>query len=893
MKKTTGSSDGGSTGFKGKRLQNLSSSSSTKPQSPQSSKTKPSPTSIAKKSSSKPSKTTPSTSSTSKKANAKIVELPDEDELDDDEEDAPDAIDFDALPDAEDEEGDWEEGEGEGDEFGGFEDVDEDGDEMMEGDDDGEEDGDGEADEEGGEDGEDGEEETEGAPQKKAKTETAEEKRAGREEQKKLLKERKSNKPHASLIGQAKKIWETVRQKRIASDVRAGLMKEMMALITGHVQEVTFKHDAARMIQCCLKYGNQQQRDVIASELKGHYATLSKSQYGRFIVSKILNYCPKFRGDVIKEFYGQVRKLMRHKDASAVLEEAYSQFANATQRSALMEEFYGPEFRIFKSGGTKSLATLLSENPSKKPTILKYLRETLDSFLEKGTANIGPHTIIHRALLDYLQAADQPACADMVETLKDHLVSILHTREGARVAMLTIFHAAAKDRKHILKNFKGFVGKIAREQYGHAVLIAALDSIDDTVLSGKSILGEFLKPVAAATDVSEGVIGPAELLRDRWGSRVVLYLLAGRNTKYMEGYLIKELGEMDLVKKGTSKKEDLVRRRELLGQWGQAFLDVAVGCVEDLIRSKDGAQVLGELMRCQDGAADKTKLISAIAKMTSGTVESHAAEFSLTAHSKAAASSAGPFNAAKKLSADLKKEKVVAKAKADAKAKEAAVAKKNNKGYAKNGKVDDAEEDVEMDGEDGDDDDEDDEEEGMKMKKGVDVAEIEPDLSEHVLTHRAATFCLREMIGGVVIRGGDKSDQIKKREGGSPELAKAVAESVAPNLEYWLRRCAGDPRRTAGTAFVLLAIVEAGFGKELVGGGAGGLKKVLSEVEGVVKKSKSALEKEEVNGNGKKGGSEGNKRKRDDNGAGNGAGIGDGKSFVTGIETVIAKLRAL
>jgi hypothetical protein len=51
---------------------------------------------------------------------------------------------------------------------------------------------------------------------------------------------------------------------------------------------------------------------------------------------------------VISEFYGKVRACIKHKDAAFVLEEAYSQFANAKQRTALMEEFYGPEFALFK-----------------------------------------------------------------------------------------------------------------------------------------------------------------------------------------------------------------------------------------------------------------------------------------------------------------------------------------------------------------------------------------------------------------------------------------------------------------------------------------------------------------------------------------------------------------
>lgn len=90
--------------------------------------------------------------------------------------------------------------------------------------------------------------------------------------------------------------------------------------------------------------------------MKGHFAELSKSYYGRFIVSKILNYCSaEYRNAVIQDFYHKVRKLVRHRDASIVLEEAYSQFANAQQRMALMEEFYGPEFALFKVMNSKFL----------------------------------------------------------------------------------------------------------------------------------------------------------------------------------------------------------------------------------------------------------------------------------------------------------------------------------------------------------------------------------------------------------------------------------------------------------------------------------------------------------------------------------------------------------
>ncbi|KAJ1340408.1 hypothetical protein BSLG_004972 [Batrachochytrium salamandrivorans] len=209
---------------------------------------------------------------------------------------------------------------------------------------------------------------------------------------------------HAPMIMEAKTIWEELRQSALKQE-RRELMNRMMGLVTGKAKEIIFKHDANRIIQCCLKYGSPSQRDQIAKELSGHYAQLSQSQYGRFIVSKILNYCsPEYRSAVISEFYGKVRKLIRHK-VSLILDEAYSQFANAAQRSALMEEFYGPEYAVFKSV-------------------------------------IDP--ILHRAIYEYLTYADLKVAKDMIELLKDHFVlqGFVHaiaTEQYGHSVLLTCF----------------------------------------------------------------------------------------------------------------------------------------------------------------------------------------------------------------------------------------------------------------------------------------------------------------------------------------------------------------------------------------------------------------------------------------------------------------------
>ena len=103
------------------------------------------------------------------------------------------------------------------------------------------------------------------------------------------------------------------------------------------------------MIQTCVKYGSPEQRLQIATELKGAYVDIAKSRYGKHIVKRLLQYCPSVRKSIVSEFRGQVGKLIRHVDASSVLEEIYSEYANGRERNALLLEFYGPEFVLFKN----------------------------------------------------------------------------------------------------------------------------------------------------------------------------------------------------------------------------------------------------------------------------------------------------------------------------------------------------------------------------------------------------------------------------------------------------------------------------------------------------------------------------------------------------------------
>ncbi|TPX35059.1 hypothetical protein SmJEL517_g02375 [Synchytrium microbalum] len=587
---------------------------------------------------------------------------------------------------------------------------------------------------------EEGDEAVDGAeadPENPAKKpRTAEEIAKSRKEQKRLLEERRGQKPHADMITSAKKLWEKLRHKETKSDGRAQVMKELMELVSGHIQELIFKHDASRIIQSMLKFGNSAQRDSIAAELKGSFVELSKKQYSRFLVSKVLNYCPKFRDAVMKEFHGKIRKLMRQKSASLVIEEAYTQYANAQQRAQLIEEFYGPQYALFKGTGGSSLAALLESSEAKKPYVLKHLREALDGIIDKGSADIGPHSIVHRVLLEYLTHAKTSDVVAMIEPLKDQIIRILHTREGARVSQILYSHAGAKDRKHIIKTMKSYVVKAAKEQYGFTVLITILESTDDTVLSGKAIIGELTADVNVLKT----------LLLDQYASRVVLHALCGRHKRYLSAAVVFDLASLDATRATTCRKDDAQKHTELLNVWSTPLKEVINRHFELLVKEKTSSHIVAEVMKQYASHDDAAELLDNFTNSLSAPIETleEVADLPVLKQPKK------PFHAIKALSA-----------------------------------------------------------EAAKAASAANAIPVTVASTEHVLINRTSNTMIKELI-----TSGRRPPTDLPPPGPDNKVAEVISDTIAnaiqPAIASWLEYCAKDPRRTSGTAFVLVALVECG-----------------------------------------------------------------------------------
>ena len=181
--------------------------------------------------------------------------------------------------------------------------------------------------------------------------------------------ERKAAKPNADSIAQSKKLWERLRRKsHVELAERKKLVAELFEIITGRVKEFVFKHDSVRVIQTALKYANVSQRRMIANELRGEYKILAESKYAKFLIGKILVHGDEeVRDMIVPEFYGHVRRMIKHPEASWILDDVYRGIATPSQKALLLREWYGAEFALFKNGKggsvTAELKDLLEETP--------------------------------------------------------------------------------------------------------------------------------------------------------------------------------------------------------------------------------------------------------------------------------------------------------------------------------------------------------------------------------------------------------------------------------------------------------------------------------------------------------------------------------------------------
>lgn len=359
-------------------------------------------------------------------------------------------------------------------------------------------------------------------------------------------------------------------------------------------------------------------------------------------MTKMLDNASKTQlNSLISLLHGHVASLLKHTVGCVVVEQAY-QVGNATQKRAILMELYSTELQLFKDLANvkeSRLVDIISKVGLRKSSVLRHMATVLQPILEKGIVD---HSIIHRALVEYLSIADKLSAEDVIKQLSGALlVRMIHTKDGSRIGMLCVKHGSAKERKKLLKGMKGHISKIANDHCGSLVLVSILSNVDDTKLVTKVVIRE-LQPILK------------ELVLDKSGRRPVLQLLHPYCHRYFspddlaslnssvpalcskaekevnpsedklsesaengsgndeendiklsssEGHESMEPGEDDDLVEG-GKKDPFVRRQELLLKSGlaESLVDTCIENVEELLKSNFGKDVLYEVAT---GGVDK------------------------------------------------------------------------------------------------------------------------------------------------------------------------------------------------------------------------------------------------------------------------------------------------
>ncbi|KAL8490597.1 hypothetical protein ACS0TY_022558 [Phlomoides rotata] len=444
------------------------------------------------------------------------------------------------------------------------------------------------------------------------KDEVGDSKKLGRLRAKELTEARKKKrKKHYTLEQELALLWEKMRQRNIAKEDRSRLVSEALKKMKGKISEIASSHVSSRVLQTCVKHCTQDERNAVFIELRPHFISLASNTYAVHLVTKMLDHAPKEQlAEFISSLHGHVASLLRHMVGSLVIEHAYN-LGNASQKQALLIELFSPELQLFKDLVTMKetrLEDIISKLKLQKSSVLRHMTSVLQPILEKGILD---HSIVHRALMEYLSIADKSSAAEVIEQLSGSgLVRMIHTKDGSRLGMLCIKHGSAKERKKIIKGMKGHVEKIARDKYGSMVLVCLLSIVDDTKLVSKIIIRE-LEP------------NLKELLLDQSARRPFLQLLHPDCARYLgpddlaslslsipslknkevsdDGEAVEEDKDSDaegnIQLNEGGKKDAFKRRQELLVNSGLAekLIGASSESVEGLLRSKYGKEVIFEV----------------------------------------------------------------------------------------------------------------------------------------------------------------------------------------------------------------------------------------------------------------------------------------------------------
>jgi len=376
---------------------------------------------------------------------------------------------------------------------------------------------------------------------------------------------RQMKKPKYELTQACKKIWEKLRihKNENSKEKNYELIDQLLKLIKEKdmtLLKVAYAHDTSRILQCCLKDGSKAQRESIYEELKEEVVSLSKNKYAKNIVMNLIRYGTKERrGEIVQKFKGQVYNMMRKNNelGSSVIEFLYNDYCNKDQRHQLLREMLGKVYIMHPKSDNCSFEEVLGslEKEEDKKSMLSSFQQAIMPFIGKKVVKM---SIIHKVFYEFFKNCSFPEIRrEVIEPVRDSLIHMIHTHDGAHATMSCLWHGTKKDRKAILKTMKELACKIAQEEQGYLTILAAFDCVDDTVFLEKALIKPLLKSIP-------------ELMSSPRGLKVIHYLMSPRDTSYFLTQVIDDLKQGD--DNVISKKDMATRHSEIQDKAAQPLI---------------------------------------------------------------------------------------------------------------------------------------------------------------------------------------------------------------------------------------------------------------------------------------------------------------------------------
>ena len=246
------------------------------------------------------------------------------------------------------------------------------------------------------------------------------------------------------------------------------------------------------------------------------------------------------------------------------------------------------------------------------------MTDLIQKLINKGLLEF---VYVHQLLWEYVQeliSTDNQKKMDLlVSSLSEAGTKLMVTKPGAKVMCALASHAAAKDRKRILKSLKGHVLESVLHASAHLAIMRIIDVTDDTVSIQKMILSDIrslkveLKYTAAGVLIGQPLPPIVNVAIHPQGCKLLLRLLSPQK-KHLEPdeeFLFATIP-------ATSKKAPALRRKEHLTYLKSSLISACVKYASVLLRNRNGCRVLQEVI----SVFYPSQVLTAVAKAMVGEI---------------------------------------------------------------------------------------------------------------------------------------------------------------------------------------------------------------------------------------------------------------------------------